>query len=186
LSVDFQDFINFIPTVITLPIFLAFLKVSKNIKKFKTGLFEYETKDEAVLNSTKDIEQDNGIKILFEKLKDIEARLEKDAVDRKKRQKETDNRLDKQYEFIREAVIKSCQALVFSDNTPLIDFYDAAFLSLYLGSNGNTIDAVVKRNIAGKGNLADYKTELAKFRKQYKKHNQHFEDAIKQIHEKWH
>jgi hypothetical protein len=183
---NLQDIINFIPTGIAICFFLAFLKTNKNIKRLKAGSFEYETKDEAAPNHIKDAEQDNGIRTLFERVKNIETILEKDAIERKKRQTEIDSRFDKIDLYNKENVIKSCSALVFSDKTPLIEFYDAAFLSIYLGSNGNTIDEVVKRNLADKANLSHYKSSLSKFRKEHEEYNQHFENAIKIIYDRWH
>jgi len=184
----FQEVINFIPTGITLLIFFAFLKVNKNIKKFEAGPIKYETKDEAAKSdsSVKDIEQDNTISGLMKKLNELESVIKKDATERNKKYNEFETRLDKHYEFIKEAVLKSCAGIVLNDNAPLLEFFDAVFMTLYLGGNGNTISRVTKRIIKNKDNLETYNSALARFRKEHKKFNKYFEDAIEQIHREWH
>jgi hypothetical protein len=190
-----QEIINYIPVGITLFIFFAFLKSNKNVKEFEAGPIKYKAKDDSInksaekqiiKNRDKDIEQDNTIKTLFEKLENIETALDKNSTENKKRHIEINTRLDKQYEFIREAVLKSCAAMVFTNDVPLIEFFDAVFMSLYLGANGNTISRVTKRIIKSKENLETYNSELAKFRQKHKNTNNHFENAIKQIHSEWH
>jgi hypothetical protein len=186
----FQEVINFIPTGITLFIFLVFLKVNKNIKKIEAGPLKFETKDEAGHNvlkdQNKDTEQDNTIKALFEKIKHIEIMIEKSTTESKRRNAEIDARLDKQYEYIREAALKSCTAVVFADNVPLVEFLDGVFTSLWLGNNGNTISQVTKKIIKTPETLQTYNSELSKFRKTHKKPNAHFESAIEEIHREWH
>jgi len=187
----FQEVINYIPTGITIIIFFAFLKINKNVKKFEAGPIKYEAKDDAPgldpdSQNSKDAEQDETISGIMKKLEKLEALIKESATDIKKRDAELDARLDKQYEYIREAALKSCTAIVFSDEVPIIEFLDAVFTTLYLGGNGNTINRVTKRIIKSKETLETYNSELAKFRKEHKKTNAHFEKAIKQIHDEWH
>jgi hypothetical protein len=103
----------------------------KKIKAGPNGI-ELEAKDESGNTGIKDIEQDKEIESILGKLKNIESLIEKDAIERKKRQEEVDYRLDKQYEFIREAALKSCVANIWGDKVPLIEFLDAALLSKHL------------------------------------------------------
>ena len=186
-----QDVINFIPTGITLIIFLAFLKSNKNVKEFEAGPIKYKAKDDPTKTvpgdkDNKDIEQDKTISGIMKKLESIEALIEKDATERNKKYAEFETRLDKQYEYIKETALKSCAAIVFSENVPLIEFFDAVFLSLYLGANGNTIKRVTKRIIKNEENLGTYNSELTKFRRDHPKKNSHFESAIEEIHREWH
>jgi hypothetical protein len=167
-------------------IFLAFLKTNKNVKEFEAGPIKYKAKDEKAPNHAKDLEQDNSIKTVFEKLEKIETMLERNATESKKRNAEVDARFDKQYEYIREAALKSCTAVVFADNVPLVEFLDGVFTSLWLGNNGNTISQVTKKIIKTPETLQTYNSELSKFRKTHKKPNPHFENAIEQIHKEWH
>jgi len=188
----FQEVINFIPTGITIFIFFMFLKTNKNTKKFEAGPIKYEAKDEAIRidasiqNHNKDAEQDKTIHVLFEKIKSIEDVLEKNLIENGKHFGEINIRLDKNYEYIKEAAIKSCIAIIVAPNSPLIEFFDAVFLCLYLGGNGNTINFAVKRLLEDKQNLEIYKSCLVKFRKEHKRINSYFEEAIKQIHNEWH
>jgi len=193
----FQEVINYIPVGITLFIFFAFLKTNKNVKEFEAGPIKYKAKDDnankneisnkdANSQNNKGIEQDKSIDGIMKKLEKLESLIERSAADIKKRDAELDTRLDKQYEYLREAALKSCIAIVFSDNVPLVEFLDAVFTSLYLGANGNTIGRVTKRIIKNKETLETYNSELAKFRKEHKKTNAHFESAIRQIHDEWH
>jgi hypothetical protein len=161
----------------------AFLGRCKKIKAGPSGV-ELEMKDEP--NHAKDVGQDDNIKTMLEKLKRIEAQLERNAAEGRKRNAEVGARLDKQYEYIREAALKSCAALVFADNVPLIEFFDAAFMNLYLGANGNTIEKVVKTIVKEKGNLSVYKSELAKFMGAHKNTSEHFKNAVEQIRKEWH
>jgi hypothetical protein len=94
--------------------------------------------------------------------------------------------LGKQYKYIRETALRSCTALVFAEKVPLIEFYDAAFMCLYLGANGNIIKAVEEKNIKEKGNLSHYESELAKFIKEHKDVSEHFKNATKQIFDNYH
>ena len=186
----FQEVINFIPTGITIFIFLAFLKINKNVKKFEAGPIKYEAKEEDAKldpsNQIKDIEQDRAISSVIEKIEELEAVIKKDATERNKKYAEFETRLDKQYEYVREAALKSCTAIIFSDDAPIVEFLDAVFTNLYLGGNGNTIGRVTKRIIKTKDTLETYNSELAKFRKNHKKTSAYFESAIKEIHDEWH
>jgi len=186
----FQEVINYIPTAITIFIFLAFLKANKNIKRFEAGPIKYEAKDDPTKNDPnkerKDFEQDETISSVIAKLEELESVIKKDATERNKKYDEFNARLDKQYEYIKEAALKSCTSIVFSDNVPLIEFLDAVFTTLYLGGNGNTINRVTKRIIKTKETLETYNSELAKFRKEHKKVSAYFENAIEQIHKEWH
>jgi len=194
LPIHIQEIINYIPAGITLFIFLAFLKTNKNLKEFEAGPsgIKYKAKDDAINKPTenkdnnKDIEQDKTINELFEEMKNVNDILEKNIINNNKQFSAINTRLEKQYEYIREAALKSCAALVFNDNTPLIEFFDAVFLSLFLGANGNTINRVTKRIVKTKENLEIYNSELAKFRGVHKVTNNHFENAIDQIHREWH
>jgi RNA binding exosome subunit len=190
LPLHLQDLINFIPSGITIFIFLAFLKVNKDIKKFQVGkdgiIYETKDSDSAKIKNTKDIQQDNNIKELVAKLEELEQVIRKDVKERTEKYTQFETRLDKQYEYVKEAALKSCAALVFSDNVPLVEFLDAVFTSLYLGNNGNTISRVTKRIVKSKETLETYNSELSKFRKTHKKTSKYFEDAIEQIHKEWH
>jgi len=196
LNSHIQEVINFIPSAITLFIFFAFLRVNKNVKEFEAGPggIKYKAKDDAAHkpteskdnNSNKDIEQDKTINELFNEMENINDILQKNITNNNKQFSAINARLEKQYVFIRETALKSCAALVFNDNTPLIEFFDAVFLSLYLGANGNTIGRVTKRIVKSKENLEHYNSELSKFRSEHKTTNKHFEDAIEQIHREWH
>jgi len=186
----FQDVINFIPTGITLLIFFAFLKANKSIKKFEAGPIKYEAKDDPAKNDPnkdfKDNEQDKTISGVIKKLDELEAIIKNDVTERNEKFNEFETRLDAQYEFIKEAALKSCTSVIFSDNVPIIEFLDAVFTNLYLGGNGNTINRVTKRIIKTKETLETYNSELAKFRKEHKKTTPYFENAIEQIHREWH
>ena len=186
----FQEVINYIPTGITLLIFFAFLKANKNIKKFEAGPIKYESKDDPAKNDPnkekKDFEQDRTISGLIAKLEELESIIKKDVTERNEKYSEFETRLDAQYEFIKEAALKSCTSVIFSDNVPLIEFLDAVFTNLYLGGNGNTINRLLKRIIKTPETLETYNSELAKFRKEHKKTNAYFENAIQQIHREWH
>jgi len=187
---SFQEVVNFIPTGITLCILFVFLKTNKNMKKFEAGPIKYEAKDKPIKtipgNSIKDIEQDKTIGSIIEKLERLESVIENDVMERNKKYSEFETRLDKQYEYIKEAALKSCTGIVFSDNVPVVEFLDGVFTSLYLGNNGNTISRVTKRIIKTTETLETYNSELAKFRLAHPKTSKHFEDAIKQIHDEWH
>jgi hypothetical protein len=163
-------------------LFFRFEKIFGKYKKLEIG--RGGIKLEA--GGGKDAVRDEEVECVAGKLKNIETLLEKDAAARKKRQGELDRRLDAQYEFIKEAVLKACTAIVFADNVPLIEFFYAVFMSLYLGANGNTVNRVTKRIVKDGQNLEIYKSELAKFKKEHKKPNAHFESAVKQIHDEWH
>jgi hypothetical protein len=95
-------------------------------------------------------------------------------------------RMDAQYNYIKEAALKSNLAIVWNDNAPLLEFFDAVFMVLYLGGNGNTIDRVTGRIVKTTQNLEIYKSALSKFRKEHPNTNAYFESAIKQIHREWH
>jgi len=183
----FEVVINYIPTAITLLIFFAFLKANKSIKKFEAGPIKYEAKDDPAKNDpNKDIEQDKTISGVITKLEELESIIKKDVTERNEKYSEFETRLDAQYEFIKEAALKSCTSVIFSDNVPLIEFLDAVFTNLYLGGNGNTIKRVTKRIIKTEETLETYNSELAKFRKEHKKSTPYFENAIEQIHREWH
>jgi hypothetical protein len=189
-----QNILNFIPSGITLFIFFIFLKTNKDIKRIRfaagSARVEYETKDAAApadgMERGKNDAQDRAIDGISGKLEKLKSLIEKSVTDIKKRDAELDVRLDKQYEYVREAALKSCTAIVFSETAPLIEFFDAAFLSLYMGANGNTTDMVIKKIIKSKDNLSIYKSELARFRKAHKNENKHFDAAIEDIHKEWH
>jgi hypothetical protein len=159
-------------------------------KKFEVGPMKFETKDEAAATSPKDqgkdVEQDKEIESIIGKLKNIETLLENLMADRKERNKEVDERFDAQYKFIREAVLKSCTAVIYGDNVPLVEFLDAVFLSLNLGANGNTIDRtsiVVMKH----GGVSIYRSELSKFMEAHKEIiSGHFRESIKKINDKLH
>jgi hypothetical protein len=103
-------------------------------------------------------------KEVLTRVKTIETMLESDACERKKSRDEVNYRLDKQYEFIREAALKSCVAIIWGDQVPLIEFLDAVFLSFNLGANGNTIDRVSGVLKQDKDRVPIYRSELAKFK----------------------
>jgi hypothetical protein len=147
------------------PFIHGFLGKYKKIE-IGAGGFKLEHKEEG--DSEKDKQQDNMLVSIRNELKTINSRL------------------DKQYEYIREAALKPNAALVFTENVPPVEFYDAAFMSLYLGANGNTIERVKKMNVKEKGNLSVYKSELAKFRKEHKVVSEEFKASIKEIYDAWH
>jgi hypothetical protein len=79
--------------------------------------------------------------------------------------------LDRQYEYIKEAVIKPCIAIIWGGKVPIIGFLDAVFLSLNLGVNGNTNNRIIGV-VIGADAVAVYRSELSKFRK--KNISEHF------------
>jgi hypothetical protein len=147
------------------PVLHGFLGKYKKIE-IGAGGFKLEHKEEG--DTEKDKQQDNILVSIKNELRTINSRL------------------DKQYEYIKEAALKSNAALVFTENVPPVEFYDAAFMSLYLGANGNTIERVKKMNVKEKGNLSVYKSELAKFRKEHKIVSEEFKASIKEIYDAWH
>jgi len=182
-----ETVVNYIPTAVTLFIFFAFLK-NKNVKKFEAGSVKYEAKDDPADpdKGKKDTEQDKTITGIIAKIEKLETVIENDMAERNKRYSEFENRLDKQYEYVKEAALKSCTAVVFADGVPLVEFLDGVFTSLYLGNNGNTIKRITKRIVKSEETLGVYNSELSKFRKTHPNPNPHFEKAIEQIHREWH
>jgi len=182
-----ETVVNYIPTAVTLFIFFTFLK-NKNVKKFEAGSVKYEAKDDPADpdKGKKDIEQDKTIVAIVKKIEGLEAIIKDDMTERNKKYNEFEKRLDKQYEYVKEAALKSCTAIVFADGVPLVEFLDGVFTSLYLGNNGNTIKQVTKKIVKSEETLGVYNSELAKFRKTHPNPSPHFEKAIEQIHKEWH
>jgi Sec-independent protein translocase protein TatA len=147
------------------PVLQRFLSRYKKIKVGATG-FELESKEE--INTEKDKQQDNILVSIKNELRTINSRL------------------DKQYEYIKEAALKSNAALVFANKVPPVEFYDAAFMSIYLGANGHIVSRVKEKNMEEKGNLSIYKSELAKFRKEHRIVSEEFKASIKEIYDEWH
>jgi molecular chaperone GrpE (heat shock protein) len=136
-----------------------FLNKYKNIEIGKGGI-KLERKDEGY--SEKDKQQDNALISIKDELENI------------------NNRLDRQYQYIKETALKSCIGVIWSENVPIVEFLDAAFLYLKLDGNGNTIRRVVKM-VMKHDAVETYRSELSKFRKENENLSKHFSDSITEI-----
>ena len=113
------------------------------------------------------------------KLEKIETLFEKDAQERKKRQDEVDARLDKQYEFIKEAVIQSGVGVVWTDGVPFIEIVNAALLNIKLGKNGNLQEKLVEVIMKEPNGVKTYKSMLSAFKSEHgPKMSDHFNNTI--------
>jgi hypothetical protein len=151
--------VNFLARILKTEWVQNFLNKYKNIEFGKGGL-KLEREEES--NSEKDKQQDNALIFLKDELNKI------------------NNRLDRQYEYIKEAAIKSCTAIIWGEKVPIIEFLDAAFLSLNLGVNGNTNNRIIEV-VIGADAVAVYRSELSKFRKENKNISGHFNESITAI-----
>jgi len=142
-------------------------RVFRRFKIIKAGKLELQTSDE---NGQKDIQQDNIIKSLNDKVAKIEHFLENDAIERKRRQDEVDKRLDAHYEYIREASIKAGIAVVWTEGVPLIELYNAAISNIRLGANGNLKEKLAEAIIHAPDGRAIWKSVLGSYLMEHK-HN---------------
>jgi len=144
-------------------------------KKIKAGAFELQRGDDDEINAR----QDDIIKNLNEKVTKIETFLEKDAVERKKRQDEVDKRLDAHYEYIKEASIKAGIAVVWTDGVPLIELYNSAISNIRLGANGNLKEKLIAAIMHAPDGRAIWKSVLGAYMREHgQKVSQHFLDTI--------
>jgi len=152
-------------------------EVLGKFKIIKAGKFELQTADNET--GQKDTQQDTLIKSLDEKVLKIEAFLEADSIERKKRQEELDRRLDEHYEYIKEASIKAGIAVVWTDGVPLIEFYEAGISNIKLGANGNLKEKLVEAIMHAPDGRAIWKSILSNYMREHG-HNvsDHFSNTI--------
>ena len=120
------------------------------------------------------------------KLEKIEALLEKhtlerkeDALERIKRQEEVDARLDKHYEYIKEAVIQSGVGVVWTPGVPFVELVNAALLNIRLGKNGNLQEKLVEAIMKEPNGITTYKSLLNAFILEHgPKMSKHFNTTI--------
>ena len=143
-----------------------------------------------VAKKDKDLEEEDGTPAkksqvnynnLAKKLKKIESLLEKDAQERKKRQDEVDKRLDKQYEYIREAAMQSGVAVVWTSGVPFIELIKAALLNIKLGANGNLQEKLVEAIMKEPNGKTTYKSVLSAYKLEHGPMSNHFNDTISWI-----
>jgi hypothetical protein len=117
------------------------------------------------------------------KLEKVEEFIENDAVERKKRQEEVDRRLDAQYEYIKEAVLQSGIAVIWSaSNVPMVELFRAALLNIKLGANGNLREKLVGSIMSNPNGKTVWKSVLNAYRKEHGGvMNQHFNETIEWI-----
>jgi len=137
----------------------------RRVKKIKAGSFELQTADDEV--DQKDSQQDDLIKNLSEKVLKIEAFLEADSVERKKRQEEVDRRLDAHYEYIKEASIKSGIAVVWTQGVPLVELFEAAISNIKLGANGNLKEKLLAAIIHAQDGRSIWKSVLGNYLREH-------------------
>jgi len=142
----------------------------------KVGSFELHASDE---DSQKDTQQDTLIKNLDEKVQKIEAFLEKDSIERKKRQDEVDRRLDEHYQYIKEASIKSGIAVVWTQGVPLVELFEAAISNIRLGANGNLKEKLVEAIMHAENGKTIWKSVLGNYLREHgHKTSEHFSNTI--------
>jgi len=183
-----QEVISFIPSGITLVIFFAFLQTNKNLKRLKIGSMEYEAKDGAPKvkkKNDKDIKQDECIENIVLKLESLERLFSTDATERKEWQKNTEERQNIQYEYIRDAALQASIAIVWNDSIPFIERLRAAFLSFKLGANGNLRNKLVKIIIAEPNGVTTFRSEVNTYIRDHEKNKKilipHFYQTIEWI-----
>jgi len=92
---------------------------------------------------------------------------------------EIEKRLDSQYEFIREAVLKSGVAVVWGQGVPFVELVEAALLNILLGANGNMREKLVVAIMKEPNGRIIYQSILNSFiRKHEKQINSHFKETI--------
>lgn len=189
------EIINYIPVVISICIFLSYLRANKNIKKLEVGPLKYEAKDNAGKGGAKnngakldkDIKQDEVIENINLKLENLEKFIERDAIDRKKRQDDIDTRLDKQYEYIREAAMQAALAIVWNDSIPFVERTKAAFLAWKLGANGNLRKKYLSIVMVEPNGKVTFESELSAYMRANEKNlTPHFRQAIKWLEKQIH
>jgi hypothetical protein len=113
--------------------------------------------------------------------------IEKDAIERKKRQDEVDHRLDKQYEFIREAALQASVAIVWNDDVPFVEKTKAAFLSIKLGANGNLRGKFIQMILKEPNGIKTFRSLLSTYKRE-SEHNisKHFTETIDWIEKQLH
>jgi len=92
---------------------------------------------------------------------------------------EIEKRLDAQYEFIREAVLKSGVAVVWGQGVPFVELVEAALMNIMLGANGNMREKLVGAIMKEPNGRVIYQSVLNSFiRKHEKNINSHFKETI--------
>jgi len=129
----------------------------------------------------KDDQQDDSIKNLVDKLSKIEAFLEKDAIDRKKRQDEVDKRIEKHYEYIKEAALQSGTAVVWTPGVPFLELLKAAVLNIKLGANGNLRTKLVEAIIKEPNGIVTWKSFLSTYVREHGPMSKHFNETIEWV-----
>jgi predicted transcriptional regulator len=143
----------------------------KTIEVGKNGL-KLEHKDEG--NSEKDKQQDNALSVILSKLDQINQRL------------------DRQYQYIREAAIKAGVSVVWSGvRAPFVEVIKAGLDNIRLGENGNLIKRIPKVIMEhGPGGIELFDSLLNDYIKESKEKglilSDHFYAQIKAIKEKVH
>lgn len=118
---------------------------------------------------------------LVGKLEKIDAFMEKDAIDRKKRQDEVDGRLDKHYEYIKEAALQSGIAVIWTDKAPLLELFKASLLSIRLGANGNIKEKLLEVIIKNPNGKTLWKSVLSAYKRDHGDMGEHFKETINWI-----
>jgi len=121
------------------------------------------------------------VKNLVSKLDNVEAFIEKDAVERKKRQEEVDRRLDAQYEYIKETALQSGIAVVWTPGVPIIELFRAALLNIKLGANGNLREKLLEAIMNSPNGRTVWKSVLSAYRKEHGEMSKHFNETIEWI-----
>jgi hypothetical protein len=95
------------------------------------------------------------------------------------RLEEIEKRLDAQYEFIRDAVLKSGVAILGGQGVPFVELVEAALMNIMLGANGNTRDKLLAAIMKESNGRIIYQSILSSFiRKHEKNITNHFKETI--------
>jgi hypothetical protein len=94
---------------------------------------------------------------------------------------EIDKRLDKHYEYIKEAAVQSGVSVVWTPGVPFIELVKAAFLNIKLGANGNLREKLLKAIMKEPNGRTIYQSILSAYVREHENVGSHFNETVKWI-----